>query len=340
MGFIEWGANEDLEAKGAAVGRNLDLRLNEGAAAIVEDLCEDARLHGLELHRTGGAMIADCGVVARGSLSAGLALAEICMGSLGEVSYRMGRVGGWPCPYVTVSAADPLSACLFSQYAGWKIAVEDYFAMGSGPMRAVLAKEPLFKQFGYSESVGLSVGVLEASKLPTKAVVERLLADLGVEPAELVLLVARTASMAGTCQIVARSLETCLHKLHELGFDVESIRSGMGAAPLPPVPRDDLVAIGRTNDAILYGGEVFLWYEGEDSAALEFGPKTPASASPEYGEPFAEIFRRSGGDFYKIDPMLFSPAEVVLNNLSTGSCFRFGRTAPEIVERSFFGSAS
>ncbi len=119
-----------------------------------------------------------------------------------------------------------------------------------------------------------------------------------------------------------------MHKLHTLKFDVRTIRSGIGSAFLPPIPKDDLVAIGRTNDSILYGGEVFLWVDTTDEAIEAVGPKLPSSASNDYGTSFLEIFHRYGGDFYKIDPMLFSPAMVTINNLATGSIFEFGKTEP------------
>jgi methenyltetrahydromethanopterin cyclohydrolase len=139
--------------------------------------------------------------------------------------------------------------------------------------------------------------------------------------------------------VVARSLETALHKLHELKFDLKQIVSGFGAAPLPPVAKDELSAIGRTNDAILYGGRVTIWVIAEDDQLVEIGPKVPASASPDYGAPFGSIFERAGGDFYKIDPMLFSPAEIVLCNLKTGRSFAFGRVRGDVLYQSFFGES-
>ena len=57
----------------------------------------------------------------------------------------------------------------------------------------------------------------------------------GVAPAELTLLFAPTASLAGGVQIAARIVETALHKLHELDFDVRRVVSGFGTCPLPPV---------------------------------------------------------------------------------------------------------
>ena len=61
----------------------------------------------------------------------------------------------------------------------------------------------------------------------------------------------------------------------------------------------------------------------------------PSSASPDFGAPFGEIFVRYNKDFYAIDPHLFSPAVVTLANLDTGRSFRFGRTVPEVIQKSF-----
>src|SRR5262249_52025924 len=155
-------------------------------------------------------------------------------------------------------------------------------------------------------------------KLPDEAVVEHICEAVQVPPAKLTLLAAPAASMAGTVQVVARSVETCLHKLHELKFDLGRVVSGLGAAPLPPVARDEAGAIGRTNDAILYGGRVVLWVHADDAELAEVGPRVPSSASEDHGAPFAEIFERYDRDFYKIDPLLFSPAEVVFCSLRSG----------------------
>ena len=163
-----------------------------------------------------------------------------------------------------------------------------------------------------------------------------LAADAGVAPDTLVLLVARTASTAGTVQVIARSLETALHKLHELDFDLRRVRRGSGRAPLAPVPdKNDLLAIGRTNDAILYGGHVVLEVTGDDESLLDIGPRMVSRASTDYGTPFHTLFERAGRDFYALDPALFAPALVDLINIDTGRKHRFGGLDPEIVNASF-----
>jgi len=281
------------------------------------------------------ARIFDFGVRAEGGLDAGQALAEICMAGLGWASILPGDVGGLSWPHVFVTTDHPTAACLFSQYAGWQINTEGFFAMGSGPMRAVYAREDLFAKLEYREESSEVVGVLEGRKLPNGAVVQYICERTGVTSDKLCLLIAPTASQAGNVQVVSRSVETALHKLLELGFDVRQIQSACGNAPLPPVAADDMAGIGRTNDAILYGSRVTLWVRGPDSALTEIGPAVPACSSPAFGRPFLELFEEAGRDFYKIDRNLFSPAEVTFCNLDSGKVHRFGRTDPGVLKTSF-----
>jgi methenyltetrahydromethanopterin cyclohydrolase len=282
-----------------------------------------------------GTRIIDCGVKSTGGLEAGRQLAKICLSALGRVELIHTRIGDWSGPAITVNSDQPVLACLASQYAGWQISCDKFFAMGSGPMRAVARKEPLFERINYQEVSERVVGVLETAKLPTDQAIEQIATACGVTPENVTLLVARTSSLAGTVQVVARSVETALHKLHELAYDLKNVASGFGVAPLPPVAADDMAAIGRTNDAILYGGEVTLWVWDDDDHLADIGARIPSNASRDFGEPFSAIFERAGRDFYKIDPMLFSPAVVTLMNLSTGRSFRFGELRPDVLARSF-----
>jgi methenyltetrahydromethanopterin cyclohydrolase len=312
--------------------------LNQRATELVEKCVADRSRFKIEVHQVGGARMLDFGVKARGGLEAGCALAEICLSGLGEAKILPGRVNDLVWPHMTVQTDHPLEACLLSQYAGWQIAVGKYFAMGSGPARATAAVEKLFAEFEYRETCdfnGRYVGVLETGKLPTEEVVAWIAEKLAITPDQLFLCAARTASLAGTVQVVARSVETALHKLHELKFDVRRVVSGFGTAPLPPVAGDDLTGIGRTNDAILYGGSVTLWVTGDDDSIAAIGPKVPSSASAAHGQPFLRIFEEAGRDFYKIDSMLFSPAEITFCNLTTGKVQRFGSLDSSVLQDSF-----
>jgi methenyltetrahydromethanopterin cyclohydrolase len=314
----------------------MPLSLNERAATLCRKVVDDAKRLRVVVHSAPrGATVIDCGVEARGGLEAGRALAEICLAGLGSVDLVPTPAGPdsglAPGLSVAVRTDAPVAACLASQYAGWKVQHGKFFALGSGPMRAAIGKESLYDKIGFRERPTVAIGVLETAKIPPPEALDKLAEDCGVLPTNLTVLVARTASQAGTVQIVARTVETALHKLSELDFDLNRIESGYGIAPLPPIARDDLAAIGRTNDAVLYGGEVTLWIRGDDESLQAIGPRVPSSVSPDFGTPFAEIFSRYKGDFYAIDPHLFSPAIVIFQNLDTGRTFRFGRTLPEVI---------
>lgn len=315
-----------------------NLTLNERAQRLADHMASTAASLRIAIHttRTGGRVI-DCGIQVPGGLQAGLALARVCLAGQAEVSLVAGEVAGVACPLVQVLSDLPVQACMASQYAGWQIKVGKFFAMGSGPMRAQYGKEELFDHIPGREQAPVAVGALETRKLPDDGVMEFLSTALKLPGGKITLLAAPAASMAGNLQVVARSLETALHKLHELKFDLSCVVSGFGSAPLPPVARDEMTAIGRTNDAILYGGRVVLWVQADEDQLAEIGPRVPSSASADHGAPFAAIFERYGHDFYKIDPMLFSPAEIVFCNLKTGKSQVFGRTHGEVLLRSFFG---
>ncbi|MBM3971881.1 MAG: methenyltetrahydromethanopterin cyclohydrolase [Planctomycetes bacterium] len=314
----------------------MSVMLNKRAIGLVQPMLPlVGDLRGTLIELDNGGQIVDLGVKAEGSLEAGRFLAEVCLSGLAEVWIVPGEIGEFAWPQVQVVTDWPVEACLLSQYAGWRLSVDKFFAMGSGAMRAAAAREELFHTLNYRESPSHAVGALETGKLPTAEVFALIAEKTGVPADMTVLLAARTASIAGNFQVVARSVETSLHKLFELGFDVWRIRSAVGIAPLPPVAKDDFAGIGRTNDAILYGGRVTLMVRGDDESIAAIGPKVPSSSSAAHGKPFAEIFEDAGRDFYKIDPHLFSPAEVVFQNLDTGRVHCFGQVAPDVLRRSF-----
>ena len=254
---------------------------------------------------------------------------------MAQVSIVPGELGETAIPLVQVVTDHPVRACLASQYAGWALKEGKFFAMGSGPMRAAAGTEAIYEVIGFREKAEEVIGVLETRKPPPPAIVAKIAEACRVAPAAVTLLAAPTASLAGGVQIVARSVETALHKLAELKFDLSRIVSAHGTAPLPPIAADDLAAIGRTNDAILYGARVILAVTGDDQSLESIGRQVPSSASRDHGEPFAAIFARYNHDFYAVDPHLFSPAEITFQNVDTGKVHTFGKVTPGILARSF-----
>jgi len=322
----------------ARIGNDGSVKLNELAQQRCQQLIDQAtRYRVASICDESGAHLVDCGVHTTGSLGAGIALAEVCLAGLGTVEIIPGDRHIWQGLAVTVQTDQPLAACMASQYAGWQIVGTDFFAMGSGPMRARRGQEKLFQDIGFREASEIAVGVLESAHLPAADICQHIAHDCKVDTEDLTLLVAPTSSLAGTVQVVARTVETALHKMHELGFDLTRVVSGFGVAPLPPVAANDTQGIARTNDAVLYGGEVTLWITGDEETIRDLGPRIPSSASPDHGQPFAEIFARYDRDFYKIDPLLFSPAMIRLISVESGRSFQFGELLPDVIRQSFEG---
>ena len=312
--------------------------LNSRAAKLCQQVI--AQADELRVHVTqceSGATLINCGLNGAGGLQAGRAMAEICLADLGSVAFQPSSEFTGSQLLVSVGTDHPVAACMASQYAGWQISVGKFFAMGSGPMRAAANKEELFADIGMAEKTDIAVGVLETGKLPTREACEKIASDCGVAAEQLYLLVAPTASIAGNVQVVARSLETALHKMHEIGFDLSQVSSGYGSAPLPPIAANDMTGIARTNDAVLYGGRVSLWVNCEDEEIERLGPQIPSCASRDFGRPFGEIFAEYDHDFYQVDPQLFSPAQVELINLRSGRRFCFGQVRRDVLELSFNG---
>jgi methenyltetrahydromethanopterin cyclohydrolase len=306
--------------------------VNEQAQQLVERMMTDAEVLGVEVSRLpNGTTVVDCGVHAPGSLEAGRLFAEICLGGLGQVSLCHLDFDGLWLPGVSASVSHPPIACLATQYAGWAVKAERYFGMGSGPARALYRGDPIFEHLSYEDEAEVGVLTLEARELPTVAAADKVARKCDISAESLYLLVAPTASIVGSVQVAARTVETGLHKMVEIGFDVNALLSGYGTCPLASVAADDLRAIGRTNDAVLYGGQAWYTMRTEDARIEGMIDRLPSSASRDYGTPFYDLFRRYDGDFYKIDPLLFSPAEVFVNNVTSGRTFHAGRVNAEMI---------
>jgi len=314
--------------------------INALSAPLVERLVADAGALRLAVSQApGGARMIDAGSAARGSIEAGRRIAEICLGGLGTVTIApSGPIASWPYS-VTVHSADPVLACLGSQYAGWSLADETgdsgFFALGSGPGRAVAAVEDLYQELGFRDSATKTALVLEAAGGPPESVVAKVAEAAGVAPEDLTFIFAPTQSLAGATQVVSRVLEVALHKAHTVGFDLHAIIDGIGSAPLSPPHPDFIKAMGRTNDAIIYGGRVQLFVDADEADARQLAEQLPSTGSADHGSPFAEIFSRVNGDFYKIDGALFSPAEAIVTSVRSGATYRGGRLEPTLVDASF-----
>jgi methenyltetrahydromethanopterin cyclohydrolase len=316
------------------------LSVNGRSAALVARMVRDADELRIGVSRGElGETLIDAGSKNPGGIAAGIRIAEICMGGLGQIELLpSSATPRWPWTLV-VRSSNPVIACLASQYAGWRLADENgekpFFALGSGPARALARREPLFKDLGYVDDAATGTLVIESARPPPPKIVETVARHCRIRPEDLTVLFAPTQSLVGCTQIVSRVLEVALHKAHELGFAPERIVDGIGAAPLCPPHPDLVTAMGRTNDAIIFAGQVQLYVTGPANEARSLAEKLPSKASRDYGRPFSEIFRKAKGDFYAIDPMLFSPAKVTVTALQTGESFQSGEIDLELLDASF-----
>jgi len=316
----------------------MSFRMNERAWVLADDAVSRAEELGIAIHTLScGARVIDAGIEVAGGFGAGKLLSHLCMGGLGHLDYVPVMIGGEQWQGVQVWTDHPAVCCMASQYAGWAITPEGYFAMGSGPLRArARVEKELYAKLRYAEDGSRGVLVLEGRTPPTDAVAEWVAAKAGVKPDGLTFAIAPTASVAGGVQIVARVIETGLHKMETLGFDVTQVVSAMGTAPLPPTAKSDMRAIGRTNDCVLYGGQARYTVRATDEELARLAARLPASTSSDYGTPFYDIFKRYDNDFYKIDPMLFSPAEVWLTSATSGKTVHAGHVNPDVLIASLF----
>ena len=315
------------------------ISVNKRARSIVQRMIDDCEALGIRTMRLkNGTTVLDAGIQTVGSMEAGRLFACACLGGLGQVNFTQqllenGDAGFW-LPAVAVAVSHPHIACMASQYAGWAVKLDHYFAIGSGPARALYANEELFQKLAYRDQSETAILMLEGRAFPDEEVAELVAEKCRVKPERLFLLIAPTASVVGSIQIAARAAETGLHKLVELGFDVRRIVSASGLCPIAPVACDDMHAIGRTNDSIFYDGQVFYTARADDDELAALIEKIPSASSRDYGTQFYELFMRYKGDFFQIDPMIFSPASVEINNLNSGHTFCAGQINRSILEAS------
>jgi methenyltetrahydromethanopterin cyclohydrolase len=314
------------------------LSVNRRAWMLLDRLVENADLYGVNAEKTcSGAIIIDAGIKARGGFEAGRIITEICMGGCGKAEIAFHRYGELDLPSIQVHSDHPVIATLGSQYAGWQINEEGYFAIGSGPARA-LAQKPkeIYDEIGYKDDFDKGIVVLETDKPVPQRHLQRFAKDCGIAVENLAVLLTPTNSITGATQVSGRILETGIHKLRRMGLDPNEIVYGSGYAPISPLHPKFAMAMARTNDSILYGGVTYYVVEHDNDESLKgIIRKAPSMASRAYGRPFLEIFKEAKYDFYRIDPDLFAPAAIIINDAKTGNTFQSGTINAEALVKSF-----
>jgi methenyltetrahydromethanopterin cyclohydrolase len=314
------------------------LSVNQLAWKLAEKLLNNQAFYGVHASKTSaGATVIDAGVNVPGGFQAGKIFTELCMGGAGKAQLGFKAYGDLMLPSITVSTNHPAIAALGSQFAGWRIKEPDgSIAIGSGPARALALKpKNVYEEIGYKDASDKAVLTLESNSLPSDALIEKVTGACNIKAENLIAVVAPTASIAGLTQVTGRVVEVGIHKLRTLGLSPKLIRYAMGYAPIPPRCGEFEVAMARTNDAILYGGTVYLVVEHDDEDSLkQVVEQAPSSTSKDYGKPFLQIFREADRDFYKIDHNLFAPAVLMVNNAKTGRVLKAGEANPAVLSQS------
>jgi len=287
-----------------------------------------------------GSTVIDCGVNVDGSIKAGELYTAVCLGGLADVGISIpGDLSEkFALPSVKVKTDFPAVSTLGAQKAGWSVSVGDFFALGSGPARALALKpSETYEEIGYRDEADTAILTLEADRLPGEDVTDMIAEECDVSAENVYVLVAPTSSLVGSIQISGRVVENGTYKMLEaLHFDVNKVKYAAGIAPIAPVDPDSLKAMGKTNDAVLFGGRTYYYVESEEGDDIKsLAENLPSSASEGYGKPFYDVFKEADYDFYKIDKGMFAPAEVVINDLRTGEVFRAGFVNEELLMKSF-----
>ncbi len=314
--------------------------VNQLAVPLIKSLIERATELRIDISTlANGTVVVDTGIKVLGGLEAGRQVAEICLGGLGIVKFRASTTFTKWSWHLDVHTSHPVISCLASQYAGWNLSCGQgknaFNALGSGPARAMGSKEELFSKLNYRDEAESACIVIETDSLPPVEIADLIARQCNIKPEQLTIIITPTSSLCGSVQVIARVLETALHKAHALGFPLDQIVDGAGSAPICPPSKDFMTAMSRTNDAILFAGQVHLFVNSGDDEAQQLAEKLPSSSSSDYGKPFGNVFQDVGYDFYKIDPMLFSPARVSVTSLKTGYTFHAGSIDAELLDKSF-----
>ena len=323
--------------------------MNELAKQIVDNIIQNKEIYNAEIFNLdNGSTLLD---MTKASWIGGKLVGEICMGGLGTVEFSSYNLDGHYIPSVNVYTSEPIISCMASQLAGWNVKLKKevekegqmkkkviFQSLGSGPARAKSKVEKIFEELDYTDDSNCAVIVFETPKLPNEEVMDIVANKCRVDPNNTYAVCAPTACLAGSIQVAARIVETGIHKLHEIKFPIDVINDGYGTTTIAPIAKDDLGAMGRTNDSISAAGLTYYTINVEkdkEEELFELLKKAPASTSHSYGKPFLETFKAANYNFYDIDPGLFAPAKYTITNIKTGKSLTVGKVNHELLKQSY-----
>jgi methenyltetrahydromethanopterin cyclohydrolase len=305
--------------------------LNRMATELVDEAIDFAEELTIDVHSLPNeAMVLDFGVDLPGALEAGLLLAEIQTAGLATVGSTVENLAGAPLTHVEVTTDHPALALLCSGKAGWELQTEGFQGLGSGPARALVAEEDVFRRVGFQDEFDFAVLAVESDQLPDEEVAATVADRTGVPESSVFLPAFATASITGSVVAAARTAELAVFRLAELGYDPLDVLSVSGSAPLAPVAESEATAMARTNDAVAYGGQVHLVVD----QPFDRFDEVVSTASSEYGDPFVDIFESVDWGYDELSVDLFAPAQVTID-VRGGDTYVYGETDEDVLAESF-----
>ncbi len=315
--------------------------VNQEAVRIVkEQIIPRAEMLNCKVHTLeNGATVIDMGVNVPGGYQAGKLFVEATIGGMGVVQFGEFKLGDIELPSIDVYIDRPQEATLVSQFSGWKMDTIDpetnIVSIGSGPARAI-AKNDIFSSYwDYTDIHHEAVFGAQTTVLPDEAVAEQIAKECNLPTENIYILAARTGSLTGSIQICSRTVEASTWRICRKGFDLKNIISGMGTCPIAPVSSSELIAMDRTNTALLYGVTVRYTVDCEDSEIEEVLEQLPFNASKRFGEDFLDIYEEGKRDFYIVDKDIHTVAYYEFNNVRTGNAFSAGELREDKLKISF-----
>ncbi|MCL4459936.1 MAG: methenyltetrahydromethanopterin cyclohydrolase [Chloroflexi bacterium] len=313
------------------------LSINKEAMRIVRKVIAEADQLNVKVSCSPiGATIIDMGLNCDGGWLAGKYFVEIGLGGMGHVSFGNFTLGEVTLPSIDVWVDNPVIAAVVSQAGSWKLGEGELAPIGSGPARAI-AKADQWARIGtYTDHNDEAIVQLQSDKMPEESTLRFVSESCGIAPENLYVLIAPTASLVGSIQVSARTVEQVMIKLQYAGFDATTIVHAFGTAPVAPVIPDEFQAMGRVNDCLIYGGSTIIYTRTSDEEIEKVIDLIPFSARAKglYGVPFAQIFDMFHRNWFEVDPLLDSPAKVTINNLNSGRTFTAGEINYDVLRRS------
>lgn len=312
------------------------ISINERVFESISQILDRPEKMGCEvLEQKNGTTIIDAGINVSGSDKLGQIIAEISLGGLGAVRPIIMHIEDITVQGVVVSTNEPMIATLCSQYPNWYVNVNDFFAIGSGPAQALSAREKISQEIGYRDLSQRGIIILETDQMPSEEVSDSISKKCGISPSGLYVAIAPFTSIAGSILRSARIIGTGMYKMWKLGFDLSKVRTAHGTAPVAPIAKDNMHAIAMTHDCILYGGRTYYFIrpnENDDLSSL--AREISSSSSDQYGKTSYGLLQSINFDLCMISSLLFSPAEVTLNDVLTRETHKAGSLNPDMLRKS------